>query len=179
MANVRTSRKSGFIQRGGAMRRESLWLAIAATSTAIASASTAVLFSGFSAAILALRPFTIVRTRGVAGILTDSGGASENQGAVFGMSVVTEQALAVGVTAVPTPETDADSDSFFLYEPYIDRTFLQTAVGILQMRSQRVFDSRAMRKVEDGFDVAGVWETLTTSNGLVAHKVGRMLIKLH
>jgi hypothetical protein len=46
------------------MVRETLWMGIAASDTALASASSVVLFGGFSAAQLALRPFTIVRTRG-------------------------------------------------------------------------------------------------------------------
>ncbi len=61
MARIFTNRKSGFIQRSGKMRRETAWVGVTQTSTNITTAQTAVLFGGFSAGVLALRPFTIVK----------------------------------------------------------------------------------------------------------------------
>ena len=79
MANLRTGRKSGFITRGGVSRRETVWFGDVYTNTAVAAANTAVLLSSLNAAALALRPFTIVRTRGQLSIRTDQTAATEQQ----------------------------------------------------------------------------------------------------
>ena len=65
MANVIVSRKSGFIRRGGSMRRETAWLTDPTAEVTMSGAPTALLISSLNAAALALRPFTIIRTRGV------------------------------------------------------------------------------------------------------------------
>ncbi len=56
MANIRTARRSGRVFRGGAMRRESLWLGVPGTSSGFA-ATTAAILATLNAAALALRPF--------------------------------------------------------------------------------------------------------------------------
>jgi len=176
MANIHRSRKGGFTLRGGVMRRESLWVAIAATQTTVATASTAVLFTGLTATLLGMRPFTIVRNRGLFHIRSDQIAATEDGSASYGLAVVSDQALAIGVTAVPTPETDKDSDLWLLF------VTLATSVAanvVSEMGKFVEFDSKAMRKVEEGQDIAGSIETTTVSDGLIVYKTGRMLIKLH
>ncbi len=64
MANLRVGRRSGRVFRGGRQVRESLWFNALELTTTLAAASTAVLVGTLSAAALALRPFTVVRTRG-------------------------------------------------------------------------------------------------------------------
>ena len=71
-----------------------------------------IMFS-LNAAALALRPFTIVRSRFEVGIISDQTAATEDQLGAIGMAVVSDQAVAVGVTAVPTPITDMGSDLWF------------------------------------------------------------------
>ncbi len=178
MANIRTSWKSGFLLRGGVMRRETVWVEIAATNTALGAASTAVLFTGFSATLLALRPFTIVRTRGSWLVSSDQNSATETQMVALGMAVVSDQALAIGVTAVPTPFTDLSSDLFFLHEIATRRLEFITGIGAVWQVGMP-FDSKAMRKVEEGADVALSIETSGVSDGANVSKSGRMLIKLH
>jgi len=174
------ARKSGFVRRHGVMRRESLWIFIAPTNTVLAAASTAVLFSGFNAAALALRPFTIVRTRGILGSTSDQTAATEFYHWAFGIAVVSDQALAIGVTAVPTPMTDRASDLWFVYEEQMGELLFKDATGIQQNAiAQQSFDSKAMRKVEEGQDIAISVETAATSNGALVKKAGRMLLKLH
>ena len=173
------ARKSGFVRRQNVMVRETLWVAIVPTLTALGAASVAVLFGGFSGAALALRPFTVVRTRGLLHLASDQQAASEVQHVALGMSVVSEQALAIGVTAVPTPAADQDSDLFFVYEEIANVVTFQTAVGGYNEGQLLHYDSKAMRKVEQGSDVAIVVETMSTSFGASIVKSGRMLIKLH
>jgi len=180
VANIRTVRRSGRVFRGGRSRRESLWFDIAETETTITAASTAALFTGLTSVLLGLRPFTIVRTRGTMMVSSDQTANTETQQIGFGICVVSDQALAIGVTAVPTPMTDGESDLWFVFEVLEHRIQVSSAIGILSPAgSRKDWDSRAMRKVEEGSDIALSVETGTISSGLVVTKHGRMLIKLH
>jgi len=180
MANIHTRRRSGFVTRGGRNVRETVWAALTTVSQAtMAAASTAVAFGGFTAAVLALRPFTIIRTRGVWRIESDQSAASERQQCALGMAVVTDQALAIGVTAIPTPATDGSSDAFFLHDVILNDLLVGDATGFGQIGKSSVFDSRAMRKVEEGFDLGASTETFSTSSGVTADTWFRILLKLH
>ncbi len=180
MPNIRVGRKSGFIQRSGRMRRESIWLFQGPFRQGLAAASTAVLGTSLNAAALALRPFTVVRTHLHFQVKSDQTAASEFYQAALGMAVVSDQAVAIGITAVPTPFTDMGSDLWFLHQILQgDFTFL-SGVGVMEIGGQlKDVDSRAMRKVEDGQDLVGIVETSSLSTGAVAGFAGRQLIKLH
>jgi len=160
-------------------RRESMWISLFETATGLAAASTAALFAGYTAAVLSLRPFTIIRTRGIFQINSDQQAVGELYHAGLAMSIVSDQALAIGVTAVPTPMTDRSSDLFFLYEELAGRVRFADATGITDQGIFTTFDSKAMRKVEEGQDIAVTIETSTISLGTEVVKAGRQLIKLH
>ncbi len=140
----------------------------------------AVLTSSLNAGALALRPFTITRTRLWAHVKSDQAATTEVYGCGLGAAVVSDQASAIGVTAVPTPVTDQDSDLFFLYETFVGELVVSSAIGIYEGGNGRGVDSRAMRKVEDGSDVVFVLETMSSPvAGTTFDFAGRMLIKLH
>ncbi len=65
----------------------------------------------------------------------------------FGMIVVTDQALSTGITALPGPVTDASDDGWFIWQ-----SVMMGGAGL--PRNTREIDSRAMRRIEDGFSVA-------------------------
>ncbi len=159
--------------------RETLWIAITPTVNTLSVASTALLFTGFSAGVLALRPFTIIRSRGWFHVASDQGGVSENYDCALGFAVVSDQALAIGVTAVPTPNTDRDSDLWMVYEEVGGRWRFDSAAGVTEAGVGTKFDSKGMRKVEEGQDLAITIENSAVSLGAVVYKSGRMLIKLH
>ncbi len=180
MANINTSRKSGFIIRAGVKRRETVWSGILETLTVLANAGDAVLFGGFSAAALALRPFTIVRTRLLHYVSSDQSGVDESWMAAIGFAIVTDEALAVGATAVPTPLSSSDSDAFFVWNAITGRQEFVSAAGFNDTGRMVMVDSKAMRKVEDGFDIAiSIQNGSSPFLGTVTIKVGRMLLKLH
>ncbi len=180
MANIRVGRRSGFIQRSGRMVRETVWGFVNPDEITLAAASTASLRASFNAAALALRPFTIVRVRGVFGIRSDQAGATEDYSGSLGYSIVSDQATAIGVTAVPTPETDRGSDLFFVYESLAGQTTFADATGFTTQSGEwKQFDSKAMRKVEVGQDMVIVVETSAISSGAILHNSGRFLLKLH
>ena len=142
--------------------------------------STAVLLTSLNALALAMRPFTVVRTRGILGLLTDQVAATERQAMAYGQCVVSDQAIGIGVTAVPTPVSDSSSDLFFVFEElYSDFTAVATIDGFSRVGSYHRFDSKAMRKVEDGQDVISVVEVPAASSGTRVLTFFRTLIKLH
>jgi len=174
------ARRRGFVKRGGVARRETAWIAIAPTNSVIAAAGGAVLFAGLNAAGLALRPFTIVRTRGIFQISSDQVAATEFYHAALGIAVVSDQALAIGITAVPTPDLDRGSDLFFVFEEEFGEISFSSAIGFVEpVGATRHWDSKAMRKVEIGSDIAVTIEASSISNGVNVRKAGRMLVKLH
>ena len=178
MPNLRTSNKGIFL-RGGVRRRETFWLGIPRASDTMATSATAVLSSTLNAAALALAPFTIVRSRGMWLTHSDQVAASESWMGNLGMAVVSAEASAVGITAVPTPATNIDSDLFYLIEQWPGQFVFSSSVGFPPYVIPRIFDSRAMRKVEPGQDIAIVKEAGIGGSGVVIDSVGRILVKLH
>ncbi len=181
MANIRTARRSGLVLRGGKNVRETIWLGSNVAQVTLASASNASLLFSFNAAALALTPFTIVRTRGIWHCQSDQAAADERYQVAIGFAVVTSQAVAIGVTALPTPATDSSSDAFYLYQTVLGAYEFGAGVTA-EMDSWGImdrFDSKAMRKVEDEFDSVTVVETFATSSGVVIDAQFRHLVKLH
>ena len=177
MANLRIARRSGLVLRGGRQRRESVWVAIPFAQTTLNSAGGTII-STMNAAFIALRPFTIIRTRVELLLRSDqSAVAAEFQSAAYGEAVVTEQALGIGVTAVPTPVTDLGSDAFYLHQIlFAGHSIVTQETNPVQTFS---VDSRAMRKVGENDELYGVGEFSSITQGTVLLSAGRQLIKLH
>ncbi len=179
MARVFTSRKSGLVLRGGAMRRDTQWASLALTSSAITGSNVAIINSA-GVTVDALRPYTVVRSRVHLGITTDQQIASEGQLCAWGQCVVSDQAQAIGVSAVPTPITDASSDLWSSWAVMQGDFIFGSAVGFVADSAHTMqVDSKAMRKVEDGQDFITVIEASAASDGLILTSFGRILLKLH
>ncbi len=171
------------ITRGGRQVRETLWFSMTETRTTLASANSAALILSLNTAALALRPFTIVRTLMHWSIRSDQTGAGENYAAALGGAVLTDQAVAIGVTAVPTPFTDMGSDEWFLHSILDGRFMFISGIGVANdgtiPAGGTVIESKAMRKVENGEDLVFVLENDSLGDGTVVYVAGRVLIKLH
>jgi len=172
-----------FPVRGGrtrAPRRKTTWLEIESTSTTLTSAGGTTL-NVLTAAEAAKRPFTIIRTHLELMVQSDQFAASEFQVGALGIVVVSDQARAIGVTAIPTPVTDAGSDMFFLHQWFMSNFTFVSSVGFSEGRAAANFytvDSKAMRKVNDDQDVMVVAEMdPSVGSGLILHVSGRLLIK--
>ncbi len=176
MARSRTGRAAHIVRQ----KRLSTWFNYAPVTTAMTAAGGTIFYS-LNAAALALRPFTIVRTRFLVSIKSDQQAATENQIGAFGMAVVSDQAVAVGVTAVPTPITDQGSDLFFAWQPLIASFVFSTGVGTdSQNATTFVMDSKAMRKVDVGQDIVGVGEgEFAIGDGISVTTMGLQLIKVN
>ena len=139
----------------------------------------AVVITSLNAEFLAKRPFTIVRTHMVVRISSDQLAADEPQLGAIGCCVVSEQASAIGVTAVPTPVTDGDSDLWYVHQPLLSGFDFGSAIGFDSSAGEvYTIDSKAMRKVNDDEQVLTVVEqTSAVSEGVSITGFGRFLIK--
>ncbi len=149
------------------------------TSSLLTGASAPGILLSLTAAELALRPFTVVRVRGKFAIRSDQLAATEDYSGALGYAVVSDQAVAIGVTAVPTSAADQSSDLWFVYELWFGSVQVATGAGFQDVMRERSYDSKAMRKVEDGMDLVVVLESSSLSSGLVFEHSSRLLIKLH
>ena len=158
-------------------RRATDWIASSAeTTTTALAASTAVLDQQFTF----LEPATIVRVRGDLWIASDQGAATENPFGSMGICVVREQAATVGITAVPLPYTDAPDEAWFLLQNFAERTRFFTGAGMEHGLFQHYeLDSKAMRKVAQGDNIAVVVENADATAGLLFLMTFRILVKLH
>ena len=167
-------------QRGAraiSQKRLTSWFQFVPVETGVTAA--VILFS-LNAAALALRPFTIVRTRFLLSIISDQAAVSEIQMGALGMAIVSDQAAAIGVTAVPTPITDMGSDLWFFHQLLYNEFSFLTAAGFEEGGlAQYEADSKAMRKVDIGQDLVIVAEPSATSDGFITRVGGRMLVKVN
>ena len=131
-------------------------------------------------AFRALAPFTIVRTRGILTIESDQVLAAESPQGIFGVIVVKQTAVDIGATAIPDSFNDGGED-FHVYQPFRIPTMRQTTNNLFTERSGQdwIIDSKAMRKVDDGGDIAFMCRNSSAAFGLVYSVTGRQLIKLH
>ena len=162
------------------MVRETLWVPIDPLISVLAAANAVGLVYTASAAEDALRPYTIIRTHLYLSIISDQTLAIEDQIMAIGFCVVSDQASAIGVTAVPTPITDLGSDAWYLHQFAQNQFVIGDSTGFQDggNRVQEV-DSKAMRKVEDGFDNIVTIEASGASEGILVSTMGRQLLKLH
>jgi len=147
-------------------------------STIVLAASTDILIGTLNAAALALRPFTIMRTRLEILYTSDQTGASEAPVGELGMGVVSEAAAAVGITGLPKPFADTDFDWFVWQGLLTEFTFI-TGTGIQSNAGTHyVVDSKSMRKVGIADNIAIV----VTQDNAVGSAItirGRQLLLLH
>ncbi len=152
--------------------RSTEWVAsVDRTALVTLAAGTASLDQSFNIA----EPSTVVRVRGELWIASDQASANEGPFGALGFAIVSDQASAIGVTAVPTPIADQSSDLFFVHQPF--QGFFATGQGKTWQR--HTFDSRAMRKVNEAETVVVVIENAEATFGLDYILIFRMLVKLH
>ena len=162
--------------------RKTTWAASPDVTALTAIAANTILLTGTAnAALLALRPFTVVRTRGILWVGSDSTAATRQPFGALGFAVVSDTAAALGVTAVPAPIADEASGLWFVYQYWLaNRTFV-TAAGIQGSEDwgRYEFDSKAMRKIDNGSDIAVVIQNRAAVGGLHFILKYRLLVKLH
>ena len=158
--------------------RQNLWL-FTDIDEGVVTPDSIALVGQLNAAALALRPFTIVRTHTLVRWVSDQSAVSESARAVFGKLVITDEAAAVGVTAIPGPVLNADA-SWFVWQAMAFQFLFSSGVGVDAQNGTNYFiDSKAMRKVGPNDTVVSVVENVDDAHGGSFQAVGRFLIKLH
>ena len=107
---------------------------------------------------------TVRRTRAILSIASDQMIAPEHQLGAYGFVVVSDLAIAAGVASIPGPATDASDDGWFVWQGF-NQEGADTAVGHASV--QYVIDSKAMRRIQEGFGVAIVIENSHATHSLV------------
>ncbi len=119
-----------------------------------------------------------MRIRGRLWTATDQLAGPEDAFGAYGFAVVSDQASAIGVTAVPTPITDAGSSLFLSWTSWFAPLEHGTTVGFDARPGFIVeYDSKAMRKVEIGQDFVEVIENANSGDGANFVAMTRILIK--
>jgi len=137
----------------GRAKRKSTWVGPADQGYVNVAAAGATLMASFDvsqAVNSAAIGSTIVRTRGMVSVRAQSAGASLDIVGAFGIGVVSSQALAVGITAIPEPFDEADWDGWFVWRSFSYRLEVITAASANFLRWDFEIDSKAMRKLGEG-----------------------------
>jgi len=106
---------------------------------------------------------TIRRTRGRFFVESDQGLGVESQVGAFGAMVVTDVAAAAGIAAIPGPVTEANDDGWFLWEAIVQRG-IDSNIGP-ETGFVYNFDSKAMRRVEEGSQIVFIVENASVTFG--------------
>ena len=161
------------------VRRETVWFTFPDTTVTLAAGAANLMFT-LNGAALALEPFTIVRTHFYLFVRSNQVTAAETYGVSLGGAVVSDQAAAIGVTAVPNPIADRGSDLWWFYQATMGHFQFASGVGFDSNGGQYyAIDSKAMRKVDIGQDLAiSVENSGVSTDGVTAIVGGRMLVKV-
>ncbi len=89
----------------------------------------------------------------------------EFQFGALGMVVVSDLAIAAGAASIPGPVTDAQDDGWFVWQ-----AFLRASSQSVAKHAQQYFewDSKAMRRIEEGFGIGVMVENAHATHGLQA-----------
>ncbi len=152
-----------------------VWFDVNQGSTLL-TASSNTLISVYNAAALSARPFTVIRTRLELLYFSDSEAVDETPFGALGMTVVSQKAAALGITAIPTPITNSDGDWFMWQGLAAANRFGGSEADSLFQRT--VIDSKAMRKIGVDDSVAIVVEQSAAVGATIVIQ-GRQLVKFH
>ncbi len=165
-------------------RRATEWGA-SADSTAVKTlgGSGVVLDQSFTDAILSgagLLPSTIVRVRGELWVHSDQGAANEAPFGAMAFAIANENARAAGIASLLTPIADEAADGFFVFQYFMGANNGASTGALFGQPWYRFeFDSRAMRKIEDGDSIAVVLENASPLHALEYILKFRILFKVH
>ena len=159
-------------RRSRGFRPATSWASVQSTGQTSLAVSTKAIFGGFVSSL----GFTIRRIRGLINFASDQQAASESPFGAIGICVVSDDAFAVGATAIPGPWSDADSDLWLMHEFLYTRFVLATAVGFNAPTGHSVdLDSKAMRKVSQDETAVIMVENGNTAHGATFWAGVRML----
>ncbi len=159
-------------------RHNRAWAGVAATAQVVVAANTKVLLGSFQPTTSG--DVTVLRTVGYLTAFSDQNTSDETQVGAFGMIVVTDTALGIGVTAIPGPVSQIADDGWFIYQPFGQGQEFSSAVGHDSVSGNTmVIDSKGKRIVEDGRSVAIMVENAHATHGMTFLFSVRMLSEVY
>ena len=118
------------------------WATVQDSAFAAVPAASKILIGTFTVANPGI-DLTTLRVVGSVAIASDQSAGIETQAGSFGMILVTDAAVAIGVTAMPSPHLDASDDGWFVYKSFAQQTSLAENFGPFSYTYD--FDSKAKR----------------------------------
>ena len=153
--------RRNFVSGRTRQRSATNWSRFVSTTFTSIGVGTKVLFATFALGTVGIGE-TVRRTRGRILIFSDQVAQHELLQGAFGMVIVNDLALAAGAASIPGPVTDQDDDGWFVWESLMAVSTLADntapAAGHSQVGGVIDFDSKAMRRVEEGFGIALMFE---------------------
>jgi len=174
--------RRGFPSRARSPRRLTTWDTGPGSSGHTTIAATGKFILGVGIVLAREAKVTIVRTRGYLSVYMLAGaGAEEGLIGAFGMGIVSSDASAIGVTAMPGPVSDASWPGWFAHELFdvLQRTGTESDTFDVGTAFHAKIDSKAMRKLGESETVFAMVEVVEI--GAISAKVAfdsRMLFKL-
>ncbi len=142
-------------------RRPGTW-ARGTLGSATVGATTKVLLATFGLSNPGINE-TVRRTLGNVFVQSDQQAASETWRGALGFCIVSDAAAAAGAASIPGPVTEASDDIWFVWVPFAGSVLFSSAVGVFLGGFQFPFDSRAMRRAQEGQTIAVMVENPGTT----------------
>ena len=121
-------------------------------------------------------PITLIRNRGVFSVAPQSPAADLEFVGAIGIGIVSAEAVAIGITAIPTPFTDADWGGWMVWRSFAGVWDVSSDIGRAISSWTLEIDSKAMRKISP--NEAGVLVVESQSGAIQVADGVRQLIKL-
>ncbi len=151
---------------GRAQRAPSTWTRIVSTSLVTVAAATKQFLVVLSLNNVGIGE-TVRRTRGMFYVVSDQGSVpDETQVGAFGLIVASDIALGVGAASLPGPITEASDDGWFVWEPFAQSGSIEETLAPARVGNWYPFDSKAMRKIQEGYGAAVMIENASATDGL-------------
>ncbi len=104
-------------------------------------------------------PNTVIRTRGVVSVGPQSFGVDVEIKGAYGVAIVSTDALAVGITAIPGPFSDSDWGGWLVWRSFAFIFEFGDSTGRMFANVNMEIDSKAMRKVESNESLVVIAES--------------------
>ena len=146
-------------RRPSGVKRQVTWVGPADQGFVAVATGAKVILASFDPVSFGMDKPTVIRTRGQVAVRPEITTADLDLVGAIGLGIVSDEAFAAGVAAIPGPFDSADWDGWFVWQSFsynyefIDGTGFNFSVWNFEV------DSKAMRKVSDGETMVVVIES--------------------
>ena len=144
---------------GKGPKRQVTWAGPADQAYVAVAGNTKVLVASFTPSGAGMEKPTLIRTRGQVSVKPQASSADLELAGAIGIGVVSDQALTIGITAIPGPFTDADWDGWAMWRSFAHSFELQDATASLLFDWSFEVDSKGMRKLSENESLVFVAES--------------------